>query len=67
MRNASAAEVDKALTDSFLQPGIVPTSFTALLVNTGSKLVLIDTGTGGQLGPDHRPHAGRARRRRRAA
>jgi glyoxylase-like metal-dependent hydrolase (beta-lactamase superfamily II) len=43
----------------FLQPGIVPTSFTALLVNTRSKLVLIDTGTGGQLGPTsgHMPGA----------
>ena len=51
VRNASAAEVDKALTDAFLTPGIVPTSFTALLVNTGSKLTLIDTGTGGQFGP----------------
>jgi glyoxylase-like metal-dependent hydrolase (beta-lactamase superfamily II) len=51
VRNAGAAEVDKALTDSFLQPGIVPTSFTALLVNTGSKLILIDAGTAGQLGP----------------
>jgi len=52
VRNASSAEVNKALTDAFLKPGIVPTSFTALLVNTGSKLVLIDAGTGGQLGPD---------------
>ena len=51
VKNASGAEVEKALTDSFLQPGIVPTSYTALLVNTGSKLVLLDTGTGGQLGP----------------
>src|SRR5262245_20674721 len=34
VRNASGAEVDKALTDAFLHPGIVPTSFTALLVNT---------------------------------
>jgi glyoxylase-like metal-dependent hydrolase (beta-lactamase superfamily II) len=51
VRNASGDEVAKALTDSFLTPGIVPTSFTALLVNTGSRLVLIDTGTGGQLGP----------------
>ena len=51
VKNATATEVDKALTDSFLQPGIVPTSFTALLVNTGSKLILIDTGTAGQLGP----------------
>ena len=52
VRNASGAEVNKALADAFLKPGIVPTSFTALLVNTGSKLVLIDAGTGGQLGPD---------------
>jgi glyoxylase-like metal-dependent hydrolase (beta-lactamase superfamily II) len=51
VRNASPAEVDKALTDAFLQPGIVPTSFTALLVNTGTKLILLDAGTGGQLGP----------------
>jgi glyoxylase-like metal-dependent hydrolase (beta-lactamase superfamily II) len=51
VRNASAAEVDKALVDVFLKPGIVPTSFTALLVNTGTRLVLIDAGTGGQLGP----------------
>jgi glyoxylase-like metal-dependent hydrolase (beta-lactamase superfamily II) len=51
VRNAGPTEVQKALTDLFLQPGIVPTSFTALLVNTGSKLVLIDTGTAGQLGP----------------
>ena len=59
VRNAGPAEVNKALTDAFLQPGIVPTSFTALLVNTGSKLVLIDTGTGGQLGPTtgHMPGA----------
>jgi glyoxylase-like metal-dependent hydrolase (beta-lactamase superfamily II) len=51
VRNASAAEVEKALADAFLQPGIVPTSFTPLLVNTGSRLILIDTGTAGQLGP----------------
>jgi glyoxylase-like metal-dependent hydrolase (beta-lactamase superfamily II) len=51
VRNAGAAEVDKALADAFLQPGIVPTSFTALMVNTGTKLVLIDAGTGGQFGP----------------
>jgi glyoxylase-like metal-dependent hydrolase (beta-lactamase superfamily II) len=51
VRNASGTEVEKALADAFLQPGIVPTSFTALLVNTGSKLILIDTGAAGQLGP----------------
>ncbi len=59
VRNAGPAEITKALADSFLPPGIVPTPFTALLVNTGSKLVLIDTGTGGQLGPTtgHMPGA----------
>jgi glyoxylase-like metal-dependent hydrolase (beta-lactamase superfamily II) len=51
VRNATSALVDKALTDSFLPPGIVPTSFTPLLVNTGAKLILIDTGTAGQLAP----------------
>jgi glyoxylase-like metal-dependent hydrolase (beta-lactamase superfamily II) len=59
VRNAGPEQVNKALTDAFLQPGIVPTSFTATLVNTGSKLVLIDAGTGGQLGPTtgHMPAA----------
>ena len=59
VRNAGPEQVNKALTDAFLQPGIVPTSFTATLVNTGSKLVLIDAGTGGQLGPTtgHMPGA----------
>src|SRR3954463_7033980 len=49
VRNASAAEVDAALAAEFLPPGILPISFTALLVNTGSKLILIDTGTAGQI------------------
>lgn len=51
VRNANSILIDKALTDSFLPPGIVPTSFTLLLVNTGTKLILIDTGTAGQLAP----------------
>ncbi len=49
IRNASNAEVDTALAAAFLPPGILPISFTALVVNTGSKLVLIDTGTAGQI------------------
>jgi glyoxylase-like metal-dependent hydrolase (beta-lactamase superfamily II) len=49
IRNASNADVDAALTAAFLQPGILPVSFTALLVNAGAKLVLIDTGTAGQI------------------
>jgi glyoxylase-like metal-dependent hydrolase (beta-lactamase superfamily II) len=32
-----------------LPPDILPITFTALLVNTGAKLVLIDTGTAGQI------------------
>jgi Zn-dependent hydrolases, including glyoxylases len=49
VRNASAAAVNEALAAAFLPPSVLPISFTALLVNTGDKLVLIDTGTAGQL------------------
>src|SRR5579885_2884529 len=49
VHNASGAEVNEALAAAFLPPSILPVSFTALLVNTGAKLVLIDTGTAGQI------------------
>jgi len=49
VRNAAFADVQKALTDSFLPPDRLPVPFTTLVVNTGAKLVLLDTGTGGQL------------------
>lgn len=49
MRNAGLAEVDAALVAAFLLPRVLPVSFTALMVNTGNKLVLIDTGTAGQI------------------
>ena len=49
VRNADPADVRKALTDAFLPPDHLPIPFTALLVNTGAKLVLIDTGSGGQI------------------
>jgi glyoxylase-like metal-dependent hydrolase (beta-lactamase superfamily II) len=49
VRNASTAEVNHALVAAFLPPRVLPISFTALLVNTGTKLVLIDTGTAGQI------------------
>ncbi|HZP70927.1 MAG TPA: MBL fold metallo-hydrolase [Pseudolabrys sp.] len=49
VRNASGAEVDAALAEAFLPPRILPVSFTALVVNTGTRLVLIDTGTAGQI------------------
>jgi glyoxylase-like metal-dependent hydrolase (beta-lactamase superfamily II) len=49
VRNAGAAAVNEAFATAFLPPSVLPISFTALLVNTGAKLVLIDTGTAGQI------------------
>ena len=50
VRNATPAEVTRAMTDAFLPAtGKLPLPFTALVVNTGTKLVLIDTGSGGQI------------------
>ena len=49
VRNASGTEVNRALAAAFLPPSVLPISFTALLVNIGTKLVLIDTGTAGQV------------------
>ena len=49
VRNARGAAVNEAFAAAFLAPSILPISFTALLVNTGAKLVLIDTGTAGQI------------------
>jgi glyoxylase-like metal-dependent hydrolase (beta-lactamase superfamily II) len=51
VRNVSWPEVQKALADNFFPAETLPIPFTTLAVNTGSKLVLIDTGTGGQLTP----------------
>lgn len=45
------AKVDKALAKSFLASP-VETSFNAYLINTGSKLVLVDSGAGGLFGPN---------------
>ena len=49
MRNASGAQVNKALADAFLPPRILPITITALMVNTGKQLILIDTGSAGQI------------------
>jgi glyoxylase-like metal-dependent hydrolase (beta-lactamase superfamily II) len=49
MRNASGAQVNAALGAAFLPPRVLPISITALMVNTGAKLILIDTGTAGQI------------------
>jgi glyoxylase-like metal-dependent hydrolase (beta-lactamase superfamily II) len=49
VRNAGLADVNKALGAAFLPPSVLPISFTVLLVNAGSKLVMIDAGTAGQV------------------
>ncbi len=49
VRNADGATVNRALAQAFLPPNVLPVSFTVLVVNTGSKLVMIDAGTGGQV------------------
>jgi glyoxylase-like metal-dependent hydrolase (beta-lactamase superfamily II) len=51
VKNAPFADVQKALSDQFLPTDKIPIPFTTLMVNTGSKLILLDTGTGGQLAP----------------
>ena len=51
IRNAPFAEVESALADAFMPADKLATPFTTLIVNTGAKLVLIDTGTGGQIAP----------------
>jgi glyoxylase-like metal-dependent hydrolase (beta-lactamase superfamily II) len=49
IRNAPFAEVESALADAFMPADKLATPFTTLVVNTGKKLVLVDTGTGGQI------------------
>lgn len=46
VKNAELADVQKALAEAFLPTDKVPISFTTLVVNTGSKLILIDSGNG---------------------
>jgi glyoxylase-like metal-dependent hydrolase (beta-lactamase superfamily II) len=51
IRNAPFAEVESALADAFMPADKLTTPFTTLIVNTGKRLILLDTGTGGQLAP----------------
>jgi glyoxylase-like metal-dependent hydrolase (beta-lactamase superfamily II) len=51
VRNAPLEDVQKVLANNFLPTDKLTISFTALLVNTGSKLVLIDTGFNDNGGP----------------
>jgi glyoxylase-like metal-dependent hydrolase (beta-lactamase superfamily II) len=49
VRNAPFGQVKKALADAFMPENTLTIPFTPLLVNTGDKLVLIDTASGGQI------------------
>jgi glyoxylase-like metal-dependent hydrolase (beta-lactamase superfamily II) len=50
LTNVGSAEIERSLARTF-QSGTVPTSVNAFLVNTGSKLVLVDAGAAGLFGP----------------
>ncbi|MES2090081.1 MAG: MBL fold metallo-hydrolase [Pseudomonadota bacterium] len=50
LTNTTHTQVSKLLEKSF-QKDTVPTSVNAYLINTGSKLVLVDTGAAGLFGP----------------
>jgi glyoxylase-like metal-dependent hydrolase (beta-lactamase superfamily II) len=50
LTNTTQAQVGKLLDRSF-EKDAVPTSVNGYLINTGSKLVLVDTGAGGLFGP----------------
>lgn len=50
LTNTTPQAVDKALAKSYLKTP-VDTSVNAFLINTGTKLVMVDAGTGGVFGP----------------
>lgn len=51
VKNAPLDAVKAALEEAFLPTDKLAIPYTQLIVNTGHRLVLIDTGTGGQLTP----------------
>ncbi len=52
LKNASETEIQTLLARQFIEnPHKIPTSVNAYLVNTGAKLILIDTGGGNSCGP----------------
>ena len=51
LSNASPAEVQRLLTRMFLAGQKVQTAVNAFLINTGGKLILVDTGAAKAFGP----------------
>jgi glyoxylase-like metal-dependent hydrolase (beta-lactamase superfamily II) len=51
VRNVPYDEVRKVTADAFMPPDRLSMPFTPLLIDTGSKRILIDTGSGGQITP----------------
>ncbi len=51
VKNAKLDEVQAALTDAYLPTDTLGIPFNQLVVNTGRRVVLIDTGSGGKLAP----------------
>jgi len=46
IRNAELADVKKAMTDAFLPADTLPITFTPMVVRSGGKTILFDTGNG---------------------
>jgi len=44
--NVKKEEVNAALAEAFMEPGVFVGPYNPIVLNTGSKLVLVDTGTG---------------------
>lgn len=51
LRNIPEQDIRSLLARMFVTPPQMPTSVNEFLINTGSKLVLVDTGGGNRLGP----------------
>jgi glyoxylase-like metal-dependent hydrolase (beta-lactamase superfamily II) len=51
IKNAPLEQVKSALEAAYLPTDKLPIPFNQLVVNTGRRVVLIDTGTGGQMAP----------------
>ena len=44
--NAKKEEVNAALAEAFMEPGVFVGPYNPIVINTGAKLALVDTGTG---------------------